>query len=261
MRNSIGYGDLVLIVFDEKRKYLLRVEESKEFHTDKGFFKLKDLIGLNYGSKYKTNLGFEFRILKPTLPEIILKVPRKTQIIYPKDSGFILLLSSIGPGSRVVEAGSGSGALTLVLAYYVKPGGKVYSYEINEERLKSVDKLLRRLGLREYVELKMRDVRESIEEKNIDSVILDLADPWNVLDPAYEALKPSGTLIAFIPTINQLEKMAYAVLDHGGYVEPKAYELMLREYKVKRGEIRPHTWAVGHTGYILFTRKVEKDKA
>lgn len=254
MPNHIKFGDLVLVVFDEKRKYLLRVEP-KEFHTDRGFFKVEELVGLKYGSKHKTNLGYEFRVWKPVLPEVITKIPRKTQIIYPKDSSFILLLSSVGPGSRVVEAGSGSGALTIVLAYYVKPDGKVYSYEIVEERLKDVRKLLEKLGLNDYVELRNKDVREGIDEREVDSVILDLADPWNVLEPAYRALKPSGTLICFVPTVNQLEKLSTSIIEHGGFEDPKAYEMLLREYKLKKGEVRPHTWIVGHTGYIVFTRK------
>lgn len=257
MIDEVKPGDLALIFFDERRKFLVEIREGCELHTDKGYVRLGELIGLKYGSSHKTSLGVEFRVLKPTLMDLVLKVPRKTQIIYPKDSGFILLLSGVGPGSRVVEAGTGSGALTMVLAYHVRPNGKVYSYEVNREYLDSARRVLERAGLIGYVELKRKDVRKGIDEVDVDSVILDMPDPWNVLEPAHKSLRSSGTLIAFVPTTNQVEKLANAMREHGGYMEPEAYEIMLRQYKTRRGEIRPYTWMVGHTGYIVFTRKVE----
>ena len=240
-------GDLVLLYLDERRQFIVNVVKGKELHTDKGYIILDDVIGIPYGSSIRTSLGHKVYVLKPLIHDIVLRIPRKTQIIYPKDSSFIILLAGIGPGSRVVEAGTGSGALTITLAYYVRPSGKVYSYDINPEYVESARRNLERVGLIDYVELKVKDIREGIEERNVDSVVLDMPDPWNAINSVYEALRPSGTFIAFVPTTNQIEKLSKAIRDHGGFMEPQAYEIINRPYKTIAGEIRPHTWIVGHT--------------
>jgi tRNA (adenine57-N1/adenine58-N1)-methyltransferase len=250
-------GDYILLYLSQRKTYLVKAEAGKSFHTHKGFVKFDDLIGKEYGSTVLSNLGYEFKALKPLLSDFIMKSVRKTQITYPKDIALIIMFSGIGPGSQVVEAGTGTGALTTALAHYVKPQGKVYSYEIREEFLKTAEKNLKRAGLIDFVELKNKDVTIGIDESDVDAVILDLATPWLVIPHAYNALKPCGTIVSFSPTIDQVVKTAEA-LKENGFVDMETVECLMRGMQVERGKTRPQTLMTAHTGYITFARKALK---
>lgn len=247
-------GDYVLLSLGARKTYLIKVESGKSFHTHKGFLKFDDLIGKEYGSTIKSSLGFEFTALKPLLHDYIMKSARQTQITYPKDIALIVMFSGIGPGSRVVESGTGTGALTTALAHYVQPKGRVYSYEIREEFQRTAEKNLRRAGIIDYVELKNKDVTTGIEEKDVDSVVLDLAVPWMVVPHAYAALKPCGTIVSFSPTIDQVVKAVEALIEKD-FANIETIECLMRGMQVERGKTRPHTLMTGHTGYITFARK------
>jgi tRNA (adenine57-N1/adenine58-N1)-methyltransferase len=247
-------GDYVLLYISQRKTYMVKVEAGKSFHTHKGFIKFDDLIGRDYGSSVLSSLGVEFTVLKPLLRDFIMKSVRKTQITYPKDIALIVMFSGIGSESRVVEAGTGTGALTTALAHYVKPSGKVYSYEIREEFLKTAEKNLKRACLADFAELKNKDVTTGIDESNVDSVILDLATPWLVVPHAYNALKPCGTIVSFSPTIDQVVKTVEA-LNENGFVDIETVECLMRGMQTERGKTRPQTLMTGHTGYITFARK------
>lgn len=251
-------GDDVILYLDHRRTYLVKVKAGREFHTHRGFIKLEDLIGKNFGDRIESSTGTSFIILKPSLRDFALKFPRLTQIMYPKDIGLILAYTGIGPGWRVVEGGVGSGVLTAFLANSVRPSGKVYGYEINERFLQNARKNLERTGLMDYVELKLKDIGEGIVERNVDLVVLDLATPWLFIENVWEALKPSGYFVSFSPTINQVEKTVEA-LREGNFIDIEAIECILRSFKVKMGETRPETIMVGHTGYLVFARRISKD--
>jgi len=251
---KIMEGDYILLYLSQRKTYLVKVEAGKSFHTHKGFIKFDDLIGKDYGSCILSNLGVEFTALKPLLRDYVMKSVRKTQITYPKDIALIVMFSGIGPGSRVVEAGTGTGALTTALTHYVKPDGKVYSYEIREEFLKTAEKNLKRAGLIDFVELKNKDVTAGIDENDVDAVILDLATPWLVVPYAFTALKPCGTILSFSPTIDQVVKTVEA-LKENGFVDMETVECLMRGMQVERGKTRPQTLMTGHTGYITFARK------
>jgi tRNA (adenine57-N1/adenine58-N1)-methyltransferase len=250
-------GDYILLYLTQRKTYLIRAEAGKSFHTHKGFIKFDDLIGKDYSSCILSSLGVEFTALKPLLRDFIMKSVRKTQITYPKDIALIVMFSGIGPGSRVVEAGTGTGALTTALAHYVKPDGKVYSYEIREEFLKTAEKNLRRAGLIDFVELKNRDVTAGIDESDVDSIILDLATPWLVIPHAYDTLKPCGTIVSFSPTIDQVVKTVEA-LNENRFVDTETVECLMRGMQIERGKTRPQTLMTAHTGYITFARKAVK---
>jgi tRNA (adenine57-N1/adenine58-N1)-methyltransferase len=250
-------GDHILLYLSQRKTYLVKAEAGKTFHTHKGFVKFDDLIGKEYGTSVLSNLGYEFKALKPLLRDFIMKSLRKTQITYPKDIALIIMFSGIGPGSQVVEAGTGTGALTTALAHYVKPQGKVYSYEIREEFLKTAEKNLKRAGLIDFVELKNKDITMGIDERDVDAVILDLATPWLVISHAYAALKPCGTIVSFSPTIDQVVKTAEA-LKENGFVDIETVECLMRGMQVERGKTRPQTLMTAHTGYITFARKALK---
>jgi tRNA (adenine57-N1/adenine58-N1)-methyltransferase len=254
---KISEGDYALLCLDSRRTYMVKVEAGKTFHTHKGYVKLDELVGKEFGVAFQSSLGTFFTALKPTLEDYIMKSSRKTQITYPKDIALIVMFSGIGPGSRVVESGTGTGALTTALAHYVKPNGRVYSYELREEFQKNAEKNLKRTNLLDFVELKSGDVTAGIDERDLDSVILDLAVPWLVVPHAYEALKPSGTLVSFSPTIDQVVKTVEA-LKENNFVFIETVECLMRAMQVERGKTRPHTMMTGHTGYITHARKAVK---
>jgi tRNA (adenine57-N1/adenine58-N1)-methyltransferase len=251
---QIREGDDILLYLNRKRTYLVRVESGKSFHTHKGYIQLDSLIGKEYGTRLKSSLGTEFVVLKPTIRDYIFKMLRKTQITYPKDIALIILFSGIGPGSRVVEAGTGTGALTGALAFHVKPTGRVYSYEVRAEFIETALKNLRRAGLDEHVEIKNQDITQGIDEKEVDAVMLDMATPWLVVPHAYSALRGSGSLVSFSPTIDQVVKTV-EVLKENGFVDIETVECLLRRMQVAWGKTRPETLMTAHTGYITFARK------
>lgn len=254
MTEIIAEGSDVFLYLDQRRTYLVKVEAEKSFHTHKGYIQLGDLIGKEYGTRISSSMGVEFAALKPNLRDYIFKTNRRTQISYPKDISLIILYSGIGPGSRVVEAGTGTGALTSAIAHYIKPSGKVHTYEVRQEFQKNAKKNLERAGLIDFVELKEGDVTEGIEEKDLDAVILDMATPWLVVPHGYTALKGSGVLVSFSPTIDQVVKVTEA-LDEHGFVGVETVETLIRFMQVARGKTRPQTVMTGHTGYLTFARK------
>ena len=254
LKRRIRKNDDVLLYLDKRRSYLVKVERGKKLHTHKGFINIDDLLGKEYGIRIQSNKGVEFIAFRPTIRDYIFKISRKTQIIYPKDIALIILFSGIGPGSRVVEGGTGAGALAAAIASYVKPYGRVYSYEVREEFLEIAAKNFRRMGVADYIELKKGDLTEKIEEKDVDAVILDLATPWLVVPHAYKALKGSGIFVSFSPTIDQVVKTKEALMK-SGFAGIETFESLFRGIQVEKGRTRPETLMTGHTGYITIARK------
>ena len=236
---------------------MVKVEKGKSMHTHKGFIQLDSLIDAEYGTRVKSNTGVEFVALQPILPDYIFKSQRKTQITYPKDVALITMFSGIGPGSRVVEAGTGTGALTTALAYYVQPSGHIYSYEVRPEFTETARKNLQRANSLDFVELKNKDITLGIDETEVDAVILDLATPWLVIPHAYTALKGSGTLVSFSPTMDQVVKTVEALAENG-FIDVETIECLMRGMQTERGKTRPETLMTAHTGYITSARKALK---
>ncbi len=234
---------------------MIKIEAGKTFHTHKGYLKLDEIIGKEYGEPIKSSLGVTFTTLKPILTDYIMKSGRNTQIVYPKDAALIVMFSGIGPGSRIVESGTGTGALTTALAHYVGSTGKVYTYELRSEFQKNAAKNLQRSKLINNVELKSGDITMGIEERDLDAIILDLAVPWLVIPHALKALKPSGVLVSFSPTIDQVVRTT-ETLRENGFVFIETVECMMRTMQVERGKTRPQTLMTGHTGYITHARKI-----
>jgi len=255
MEEIIHEGDYVLLYFDEKRKWLVKVLEKKEFHTHKGVIKLGELINRRFGEKIESNLKAYFWVLKPTLYDFIMHAERPTQIIYPKDIGLILVKLDVSSGKKVVEAGTGSGALTMALANAVKPSGIVYTYEIEDRFIESAKRNLEKAGLLNYVIIRKRNAKNGFLEKNVDAIVIDVSEPWEIIPKAYEALKNGGVLASFSPTINQAEKTV-ETLKKTGFIDLSTVECLVRELRVEAGKTRPFTRMIGHTGYITFARKI-----
>jgi len=254
VKRNISQGDNVLLYLNPRRTYLVKMEKGKSLHTHRGYVQYDSLIGKPYGTCITSNTGTEFIALAPALRDYIFKAQRNTQILYPKDIALIVMFSGIGPGSKVVEAGTGAGALTTALAYYVRPRGKVYSYEIRQEFIQNAEKNLEKANLAKYVTIKNGDVTVAIDETNVDAVILDLATPWLVVPQACSALKGGGAIVSFSPTIDQVIKMVEA-LKANGFADVQTIECLMRGMQIELGKTRPETLMTAHTGYITFARK------
>lgn len=253
--NSIEKGDEVLLYLDKKRTYKVKINSEKEFHTHKGYLKLEELIGKPFGSPIQSSLNVRFYALKPLIRDQIMKTDRRTQVLYPKDIGYILLKLGIGPGSRVVEAGTGSGALTMALANAVRPTGKIYTYEINEKFQKISLKNIEKAELLPYVDMKLEDITKGIMEIDIDAIALDMSTPWLIISHSWKALTGSGVFLSFSPTIEQVMKTVSSLQEHP-FIEIETIEMILRKITVDRNRTRPETLMIGHSGYITTARKV-----
>ncbi|ABL77876.1 tRNA (adenine-N1)-methyltransferase [Thermofilum pendens] len=255
MSECVKTGDWVLLYHDEKHRYTVKVEEGRVYHTTHGSVNLTEVVGKRYGETVRTNIGEDLVVSRANLLDRLGSLRRFTQVIYPKDAAYIVVSANIGPGSRVVEAGTGTGFLTAILAWYVRPSGRVYTYEIRKDFYEAALENLKEVGLLPYVEAKNKDIRKGIDESDVDAVVLDMPDPWNVAEEAYNALTHGGILAVFVPTVTQLERVIVAVRKSGfKVIEP--VEVNVRKYKPVPGELRPETLGVLHTGYLLTARKL-----
>ena len=247
----IKENDRVLLLDPRGKKYLITVS-NKVFHTNIGKLELSELIGKSYGDKIKSHMGKNFSILKPNMIDFIYMMKKMPQTINPDDACQIIANTGISGGDTVVEAGAGSGAVTLLLSYTVYPG-KVYSYDINERFLKVAKDNIDTYG-KGNVEFKLKDIYEGIDEKDVDLVSLDLPEPYKVVGHAYEALKSGGFIFSFSPCIEQVIEFRRELTKYD-YSEIKTIESIIREYEVKEKGTRPKTRMLGHTGYLSFARK------
>jgi tRNA (adenine57-N1/adenine58-N1)-methyltransferase len=260
MGEVIQEGSRVLFLTEKKKRYLVKVKPGIRFHTSEGYVDLSELIGKRYGTKLVSNTGSVWFALKPTIIDIVMKMPRPTQVVYPKDLGAIIILGNIRSGSRVLEAGTGSGVLTAVIASYVMPNGMVYSYDLSEEYLENARKQLDELGLLPYVKLKQGDVTVAIEERDLDTIVLDIPTPWLAVPNAYEALSDGGTFVSLSPTIEQVVETVEA-LNSNGFADVTTIELLMRTLRVKKGMTRPDHIMRAHTVYITTAKKASRDSS
>ncbi|MEM4186721.1 MAG: tRNA (adenine-N1)-methyltransferase [Candidatus Caldarchaeum sp.] len=256
--NIIKDADRVLIVTEKRKRYLVQVKAGKKFPCSEGFIDTSKLVGKPYGCVVVSNTGSRWNIFKPTIVDRVLFFPRTTQIVYPKDLGYIILASGIGPGSTVLEAGTGTGVLTTMLAHLVRPTGKVYSYDVKADYLEGVAVRLRQLALSEYVELKQGDVSQGVTERNLDAAVIDVPEPWTVVEACREALKPSGVWVSLSPTVEQVVQ-TFEALENSGFGDLSCVEILMRNIRVKRGMTRPEFIMRGHTAYIVTARKTMSD--
>lgn len=262
--NIIKENDLIFLILDDRRRWLVQVKPGGNFHTHRGIIEFDDIIGKPFGSvifsKPYESQGYRFYALKPLPSDYVLHMTRKTQIIYPEDAGLIVIYSGIGPGSIVIEAGCGSGALTSILGNFVKPSGHVYSYDIREKSLKRAKKNIIKANLQDVITIQYGDILEDIYEyRDIDAIILDIATPWKAVEKVKRYLKLSGILVSFSPTIEQVKKTTFA-LRNNDFVEINTYELLKRRIQVKENATRPEVRMIGHTGYLTFGRKIKNIK-
>jgi tRNA (adenine57-N1/adenine58-N1)-methyltransferase catalytic subunit len=246
-------GDLVQLVSPSNKLFIFRLVPGGELQTHRGVISFDDLIGKAWGSEVFSHTGSAYFLLQPSLSDLLKETRRNTQIMYPKDIGYLLVKMGIGPGVNVLEAGTGSGALTTALAWAVGPQGRVFSYEVRPEMQNLARKNLDRLGLLDRVDLKLRNIEEGFDEVNVDALFLDVQNAYDFLAQARRALKPGGFFGAILPTTNQVERLLRAFYDHQ-YAFVEVCEIILRFYKPVSERLRPTDRMVAHTGYLCFSR-------
>jgi tRNA (adenine57-N1/adenine58-N1)-methyltransferase len=250
-RGPLEDGEHVLLVDQKSRRYLVKLRRGQSFHTHAGIVSHDDVIGAPEGVELAASSGRRFYALRPTLAEVVLKMPRGAQVIYPKDLGAILLAADIAPGMRVLEAGVGSGALSMAM---LRAGAQVTGYETRPdfaERARA--NVAAWVGETVPYRVLDRDVYEGIEERDLDRVVLDLPEPWRVLGEAEKALRPGGVLLAYLPTINQVATLR-GVLTRTRFAMAETSELLRRTWHVEERSVRPDHRMVAHTGFLTTAR-------
>ena len=249
-------NDLVLLISRDRKQFFVRLTAGARLQTHRGYIAHDDLIGQPLGREIHSHLGAPFLVLEPSTHDLITSLKRTTQIMYPKDIGYVLLKMNIKPGSRVIEAGTGSGGLCLALARTVMPTGRVYSYEVRPDVLNLARKNLERLGLTAYVDFRERDIADGFDETDADALFLDVRQPWDYLAQARAAVKGGGFFGSFVPTTNQASELI-ATLPHHGFSAVEMEELLLRAYRAEPQRLRPMDRMIAHTGYLIFARRVD----
>ena len=254
---KIQEGSYVLLFHTQSKKWLTKVTLEKKFHTHLGIIDISSIIGMDYGSSIITTEGKTVYLAEPTAYDFVMKSKRSTQIVYPKDLGFIAARTGLKNGTSVLEIGTGSAALTTFMASIAKPDGHIHTFDVNKDFLTTARQNLEKAGMIEYVTLHQHDVHDGIPLSNIDIGVVDLGDPWTVLQQVHEALKGSGSFVAICPTMNQLEKTAMALKEHN-FIDIESVELIIRNIEAREGMTRPSMRMIGHTTYLIFARKALK---
>jgi len=254
---KIEESSYVLLFHTPRKKWLTKAALDKKFHTHLGIIDVSSIIGMEYGSAVRTTEGKIIFLMEPTIHDFIMKSERKTQIVYPKDLGYIVARTGLTNGSKVLEVGTGSGALATFMASIVKPEGHIYSFDVNPQFMEIAKRNIEKAGMAMYVTMHQHDPHHGIDIRNVDIATVDLGDPWTVVDQVHDALKGGGAFVAICPTMNQIEKTA-AQLKKSGYTDIDCVELMLRNMEAREGMTRPSMRMIGHTTYLAFARKVEK---
>jgi tRNA (adenine57-N1/adenine58-N1)-methyltransferase catalytic subunit len=249
-------GDLAQLVGLRHKFFIFMLKAGAKFESHRGILMHDDLIGRPWGTQIFSHIGSPFYLLQPSLGDLLVDLPRTTQILYPKDIGFIFVTMGIGPGRKVLEAGTGSGSMTTALAYAVGSEGQVVSYEVKPDVQNLARKNLTRFGLESRVDFKLRDIIEGFDETDADSFFLDVPNPYDYTVQVRNSLKPGGFLCCLIPTMNQVEKTLVA-LRQTNFAFVEVCELMLRFYQAEPNRLRPTDRMVAHTGYLMFARKIE----
>lgn len=252
-RGQLAAGERVLVVDPRGRRYVLALRTGGSFHTHSGILSHDDVIGVDEGATVQASTGRRFTVLRPTLSDAVLKMPRGAQVIYPKDLGAIILAADVGPGARVLEAGVGSGSLSMML---LRSGAEVVGYELRsdfaERALENVHTWVGETGRYRVEE---RDVYEGIGEAELDRVVLDLPEPWRVLPHAEKAMHGGGIFLSYLPTINQVAELRRAI-ERSAFGLAETSELMRRTWHVEERSVRPDHRMVAHTGFLTSARRL-----
>jgi tRNA (adenine57-N1/adenine58-N1)-methyltransferase catalytic subunit len=248
-------GDLAELVGLRHKVFMIQLKTGAIFQSHRGILKHDDLIGKPWGSQILSHNGSPFFLLQPPLGELLRNLPRNSQILYPKDIGYILVTMGIGPGQTIIEAGTGSGSFTCALAFSIGKEGKIISYDCRSDMQNVAKKNLNRLGLEDHVTFVNRDITEGFSETGVDALFLDLPNPFDYIPQVRAALKPGGFFGCILPTTNQISKLLMS-LRQNDFAFIEVNEILLRFYKPEPDRFRPVDRMVAHTGFLIFARPV-----
>jgi tRNA (adenine57-N1/adenine58-N1)-methyltransferase len=255
-RGPLAAGEPILLIDRKNRRYLIDLVDGAEFHTHSGVVAHDDLIGAEEGATFRSTKGMVFTVVRPTLTDFVLKMPRGAQVIYPKDIGPILVIADIFPGARVLESGLGSGALSTAL---LRAGAEITGYELREDfasrARENVERFLGPAVLERY-RTEVRDVYEGIDPTDLDRVVLDLPEPWHVVPHAERALRAGGIFLSYTPSIMQAARLR-ETLEQSRFGMAETMEVLNRSWHVEGLAVRPDHRMVAHTGFLTHARLLE----
>lgn len=252
--NVFENDDLVLLIDPKSRRYMFNLIDTGEFHCHSGIVLHRDIIGKTPGCEVFSSRNIRFRALRPTMSDYVLKMPRGAQVIYPKDHGTIITFADIFPGARVLESGVGSGALSISLLRAIGQKGELIGYDIREDFAEKAQRNVRRfMGDDIDWKVHVRDIYEGIDETELDRIVLDLPEPWQVVPHAEKALKSGGMLICYSPSITQAVQTRQAMQDTKFGME-STFETLLRGWHIEGQSVRPDHRMVAHTGFLTVAR-------
>ena len=251
-------GELVFLHDRAGRRYRVRLAAGATLSLHSGAIPHDELIGKPEGSLVATNQGSRLLVLRPTFAELVVDRKRRAQPIYPKDLGAILVGADIVPGLRVLEGGAGTGALTIALLRAVGPSGRVHSYEVREDFLSAATEAVAEVmgGVPENLDLKLGDVYEGVEERDLDRALLDLPEPWRAIPALVSALRPGGIVFAHCPNVSQVQRFLDGLREAGGFGLFETIEVLQRGWTVRGRSLRPSHRMVAHTGFLTFARRL-----
>lgn len=250
-------GDSVLVYDHRDKQYLVTLDPDKQFHYDRGVVPHADIIGSDEGATLTSSMGSQLIVVRPRLADYVLRMKRGAAVMYPKDYGAMITWADVATGDTVVEAGTGSGALTLALSRAVGPNGRVLSFDLRQDHQTHAGRLIASFTgtMPTNIVLKVGDVADHMAEVTPDRVMLDLPEPWHVIEPAAEHLAGGGSFAAYLPTVPQVQQLRDAIDATGRFFEVDTFEIMMRSWSVTGRSVRPEHRMVGHTGFITVARR------
>jgi tRNA (adenine57-N1/adenine58-N1)-methyltransferase len=255
-QHQFAEGDAALLVDRRERRYLLTLSPSGSFHTHMGIIYHDDIIGQDVGTRLYTTTGQMLLAFLPTLGDYVEEMPHSTQVIYAKDLGAILMYGDIFPGATVLESGLGSGALTMALLRAVGDNGKVITFEIRPELVEKAKANIRTmLPNATNLEIHIKDVYQDVDQTDLDRIILDVPEPWHVVQDAAIALVPGGIFLSYLPTILQVHQLQETLIESPHFELMETIEVLVRPWSVTHRSVRPVHRMVAHTGFITTARK------
>ncbi len=256
--NPLRPGEACLLIDGKGRQFLLRLDPERQFQYHRGSLPHSEIIGLEDGSWVESSAGGRLLVLRPRLADYILRMRRGAQVVYPKDIGPILVYGDIAPGMTVLEAGTGSGALAMALARAVGPAGRVVSVERRQDHADHAHKAITRYfgEIPTHLDLRVGEVEEVVAEIKPERIVLDIPEPWHSVPAAAEHQPGGGVFCGYLPTVPQVQTLVDALRESGSFAEIEVAEFLAREWNVSGRSVRPEHSMVGHTGFLIFARRV-----